>query len=261
MGTLSATPPKKPFNPVPVWISLWAALLWLMVFDLGISPKTVFYGVEDMAEYLSRYGDPDFSDLSIYLRLLLETVAMVFWGTFLALAIGFLLAPLAAKNLTIGRMTYRITREILNFLRAMPDLLLALVFVSSLGLGPLPGVLALGIHTAGFLGKFFAENLERVDKGVIEAVMATGASRIQVVMYAGWPSILREAVGYALYILDRNIRMASVLGMVGAGGIGLAIHDTLRLFEYRKSAALILIILTVIILFDLSSTWLRKRLA
>jgi phosphonate transport system permease protein len=170
------------------------------------------------------------------------------------------LAPFAARNLTPNKATYRLAREVLNFLRAMPDLLLALIFVAALGLGPLPGALALGVHTAGFLGKFFAESLERVDKGVIEAVQATGASRSQVVMYAGWPSILREAIGYTLYIMDRNVRMASVLGLVGAGGIGLALHDTLRLFKYGESAALIVVILTVILAFDYFSTWMRGKL-
>ncbi|MDO8777801.1 MAG: ABC transporter permease subunit [Burkholderiaceae bacterium] len=143
---------------------------------------------------------------------------------------------------------------------AMPDLLLALIFVTALGLGPLPGALALGVHTAGFLGKFFAESLERVDKGVCEGVASTGANFAQMVMYAGWPSILREALGNVLYILDRNVRMASVLGLVGAGGIGLALHDTLRLFEYGQSAALILVILATILLIDYASAWLRKRL-
>jgi phosphonate transport system permease protein len=191
---------------------------------------------------------------------MMQTIATALWGTLVALVFAFLLAPFAARNLTPNKATYRLAREVLNFLRAMPDLLLALIFVAALGLGPLPGALALGVHTAGFLGKFFAESLERVDKGVIEAVQATGASRSQVVMYAGWPSILREAIGYTLYIMDRNVRMASVLGLVGAGGIGLALHDTLRLFKYGESAALIVVILTVILAFDYFSTWMRGKL-
>ena len=260
MKKLSALPPKKPFNPAPVWFSLWIVLLWLIVFDLDISFQTLLYGVEDMAEYFSRYTAPDFSEMSRYLQLMAQTIATALWGTLIAFVTAFLLAPFAARNLTPGRATYRIAREVLNFLRAMPDLLLALIFVAALGLGPLPGALALGVHTAGFLGKFFAESLERVDKGVIEAVQATGASRSQVVMYAGWPSILREAIGYTLYIMDRNVRMASVLGLVGAGGIGLALHDTLRFFKYGESAALIVVILSVILAFDYFSTWMRGKL-
>lgn len=252
--------PARPFNPAPLWAIAWIVSLWLIVRDLDLSLETLVYGASDMAEYFSRYTLPDFSLLPHYLALMAQTIATAVWGTFFALATSFLLAPLAARNLSPGPFTYRIARELLNFLRAMPDLLLALIFVAALGLGPLPGALALGVHTAGFLGKFFAESLERIDGGVIEAVRASGAGTAQVVMYAGWPSIFREALGYTLYIMDRNVRMASVLGLVGAGGIGLELHDSLRLFNYGKAAALIIVILATLLAFDSLSTWLRAKL-
>jgi len=256
----AATLPPKPRNPLPIWVAATLAILWLIIIDLDISFEVLAYGVADMGEYFSRYGQPDFSDLSRYLALMGVTLATALWGTTLALVVAFFLAPLAARNFAPNPIAYRLARETLNFMRAMPDLLLALIFVSALGLGPLPGALALGVHTAGFLGKFFAESLERIDNGVCEGVASTGANFPQMVMYAGWPSILREALGYVLYILDRNVRMASVLGLVGAGGIGLALHDTLRLFEYGQSAALILVILATILIIDYASAWLRRRL-
>ncbi|MEJ2403647.1 MAG: phosphonate ABC transporter, permease protein PhnE [Candidatus Thiodiazotropha sp.] len=252
--------PTKPFNPIPIWLALTFTLLWLIVYDLDISFETLAYGVDDMIEYFGRYRQPDFSNLPRFLHLMGVTLATGLWGTIIALLGAFLLAPFAARNFSPGPLAYRVAREMLNFTRAMPDLLLALIFVAALGLGPMPGALALGVHTTGFLGKFFAESLERVDVGVCEGVVATGANFPQRVMYAGWPSILREAMGYALYILDRNVRMASVLGMVGAGGIGLALHDTLRLFDYSQSAALIIVILATILLIDYASAWLRKSL-
>lgn len=252
--------PPKPRNPIPVWAAATLAVLWLTVWDLEISFEALAYGVGDMAEYFSRYGQPDFADLSRYLSLMGVTLATALWGTAFALVVAFFLAPMAARNFAPNPVAYRIAREILNFMRAMPDLLLALIFVAAMGLGPLPGALALGVHTAGFLGKFFAESLERIDQGVYEGVAATGANFPQLVMYAGWPSILRESLGYILYILDRNVRMASVLGLVGAGGIGLALHDTLRLFDYGQSAALILVILATILVIDYASAWLRRRL-
>lgn len=253
--------PRKPFNPFPLGLSLWLAALWLIVVDLELDFQTLVYGYEDMIEYFGRYTAPDFSDLSRYLELMGQTLATALWGTVFALVVAFALAPFAARNLAPHPAAYRGAREILNFMRAMPDLLLALIFVAALGLGPLPGALAIGLHTAGFLGKFFAESLERVDRGVYEALAASGASRMQTVMYAGWPSIQREALGYTLYIFDRNVRMASVLGLVGAGGIGLALHDTLRLFNYGESAALILLLLAVILVIDNLSTWLRGKIA
>jgi phosphonate transport system permease protein len=252
--------PKKPFSWTPIWIFAWLLTLCLIVSDLHISFGALAYAYRDIIEYFGRYTSPDFSDLPKYLKLLFQTVATAFWGTLIASVVGFFLAPFAARNLSSGPKVYRIAREMLNFMRAMPDLLLALIFVASLGLGPFPGVLALGVHTSGFLGKFFAESMERIDRGVIEAVSATGASRAQVVMYAGWPSILRESLGYILYIMDRNVRMASVLGLVGAGGIGLELHDTLRMFRYDESAALIIVILAAILFFDCISTYIRGKL-
>ena len=252
--------PRKPFNPAPVWVSMWLVVIWVIIVDLDLSFKSLVYGFEDILEYFSRYRNPDFSNLSHYLSLMLQTIATAVWGTALALMASIIIAPFAARNFTPNLSAYRIARELLNFMRAMPDLLLALIFVAAMGLGPLPGVLALGVHTAGFLGKFFAESLERIDAGTLEAVQASGASRFQLVMYAGWPSVLRETLGYTLYIMDRNVRMASVLGLVGAGGIGLALHDTLRLFQYDQSSALIIVILSVLLAFDYFSTWLRGRL-
>jgi phosphonate transport system permease protein len=252
--------PRKPFNPTSVWLSGWLALLWIIIVNLDLSFQTLLDGWQDIFEYFSRYGHPNFEDISRYIELLGQTLATALWGSTLAIIVAVLLAPFAARNLSPNAVTYRIARELLNFMRAMPDLLLALIFVAALGLGPLPGVLALGVHTAGFLGKFFAESLERVDGGVYEAVSATGASRVQLVMYAGWPSIQREALGYMLYIFDRNVRMAAVLGLVGAGGIGLALYDTLRLFNYDQSAALIVVILGSILIIDYLSSWLRGKL-
>lgn len=255
------TLPARPRNGIPLATAAVVVALWLITWHLDISFESVAYGVADIGEYFARFGRPDFSDAPHYLQLMGVTLSTALWGTTVAFAIAFLLSPFAARNFAPNPYAYRIARESLNFMRAMPDLLLALIFVAALGLGPMPGVLALGIHTAGFLGKFFAESLERVNRGVYEGVAATGANFPQIVMYAGWPSIMRESSGYTLYILDRNVRMASVLGLVGAGGVGLALHDTLRLFEYRQSAALILVILGTILIIDHASSWLRGKLS
>jgi phosphonate transport system permease protein len=252
--------PTRPQSRWPLAAAAAGIVLWLITWHLELSFESLAYGVADMGEYFARYSRPDFSDTLHYLQLMGVTLATALWGTMVAFFTAFLLAPFAARNFAPNIYAYRISRELLNFMRAMPDLLLALIFVAALGLGPMPGALALGVHTAGFLGKFFAESLERVDKGVCEGVAATGASFPQIVMYAGWPSILREASGYTLYILDRNVRMASVLGLVGAGGIGLALHDTLRLFEYRQSAALIIVILGTTMTIERASAWLRGKL-
>ena len=252
--------PRRPRNPWPAYLGAAALLLSLMVWHLGLSLDTLIAGAGDMAEYLGRYRQPDFTQLPRYLGLMGQTLAIALWGTVIAAVIGGLLGPLAARNLAPSPALFRAARELLNFMRAMPDLLMALIFVAALGLGPFPGALAIGIHSAGFLGKFFAESMERVDAGVYEALAATGATRSQQVMYGAWPSVLREAVGFTAYIFDRNVRMASVLGLVGAGGIGRALHETLRFFDYPQSAALIAVLLVTIVTIDQLSTWLREKL-
>jgi len=250
----------KPSNLFPVWLSLALIVLWRITVDLDIDFTALAYGISDMGEYFSRFSTPDFSRISTYLRLILQTLATAFWGTIFALIVSIVLAPLAARNLSPHPFIYRLTRELLNFMRAMPDLLLALLFVSAIGLGPLAGVIALGIHTAGFLGKFFAESLERVDGGVYEALDAVGAGFVQTVMFAGWPSVNREFIGYTLYILDRNVRTASVLGLVGAGGIGLELNEALSLFRYDRASAIMILIIIVIIIIDHASSYLRKKI-
>jgi len=253
--------PPRPRNLFPLWASAIVGLAWMIGVQLDISPKTLVYGWDDILEYFSRYSSPDFSQTPSYVVLMLETMAMGLWGTVLAFVLGFVIAPFAARNLSPNAWVYNLAREALNFMRAMPDVLLALVLISAgLGLGPQAGALALGIHTAGFLGKFFAESLERVDKGSYEALDAVGAGFSQKLMYAGWPSILREMSGYTLYILDRNIRTAAVLGLVGAGGIGIALYDTLRMFEYSQSAALLIVLIITIMLLDRISNFIRSKL-
>lgn len=252
--------PNKPKEWFPLWATVVVAAVWFMAVDLEINLQTLIWGVQDMGEFVSRFANPDFTRLPQYLSLMGATLAMAFWGTVIAFMMSFVLAPLGARNLSPHPVIYRITREFFNFCRAMPDLLLALILVSAIGLGPLPGILALGISTAGFLGKFFAESLERVPAGRYEALASAGAGYMQTLMYAGWPSILREMTGYTLFILDRNARMASVLGLVGAGGIGTALSTALRTFNYDRAAAMILVMLVTILIIDYLSAWLRKRL-
>ena len=251
--------PRKPVNLAPVWVSALAAVFVLAARHLEIDFEALAWGVADMAEYIGRFGAPDFSRLERYSLLMLETLAMALWGTALAFVGAFILAPFAARNLSPHPLAYRISREILNFLRAMPDLLFAVFFVAAIGLGPLPGVLAIGLHVTGFLGKIFAENLERVDRGVYDGVRASGANFLQTVMWAGWPSTLQETVGYTVYIIDRNVRMAAILGLVGAGGIGFELTAALRLFQYRRAAALIVLVVVTVLAIDYLSSWARRR--
>ncbi|MBG1270217.1 phosphonate ABC transporter, permease protein PhnE [Nostoc sp. WHI] len=253
--------PKKPANLVFLWLGLLLIFVGLVIVHLEISFTTLLWGFSDIFEYLGRYRSPNFTDLVKYLGLMGQTLAIALWGTVLAFVISVIFTPLAAKNISPHPLIYRTVRELLTFLLALPDLVLALIFVAALGLGPLPGVLALGLHTSGFLTKFFSESMERVNPGIYEAINATGANFLQVVMFAAWPSILQEVVGYTLYIFDRNVRVATVLGLVGAGGIGLELNANLRFFQYDQAGALILIIIITIVAIDYLSALLRSKLS
>jgi len=255
-----AGPPHRPRSLVWLYSLSAAAAFCLTAVDVGISPLQLRGAMADIVDYLGRYLHPDFQDWRSYLADMGRTMAMAVWGTALAVIGAVAMGPLAAQNLSPNAPLHRLARETLSFLRAMPDLLIALVLVGLLGLGPLPGILALALHTTGFLGKFCADSLERVGPGVHEALDACGATTGQKLMFAGWPSIVREFTGYALYILDRNARMACALGVVGAGGIGVALQQAVRVFEYRQASAIILVVLVTIIAIDYASTWLRGRL-
>lgn len=253
--------PPKPFNWLPVVLIVPVLIAIAAFVYLQLSWQELLGKLGYILEYLSRYSSPDFSKMGSYLKLMGVTIAIGLWGTALSFMISVILAPLAAKNLSPHPLLYRGVRELLNLLRSLPDLILTLIFVSALGLGPWPGILALGLHTAGFLGKFFAESMERVESPIYEGVIATGASFLQLVMFVAWPSIMQETIGYTLYIFDRNVRMAAVLGIVGGGGIGVELSATLNLFQYDQAASLILIIILTIIIIDYLSTWLRRKLA
>lgn len=251
--------PPKPVNLFPAWLTLALAGFYAATVHLEIDYQAIVFGLADMREYFGRFTAPDFADIGRFAALMLETLAIAIWGTALAFIGAVLLAPFAARNLAPHWIAYRIAREILNFLRAMPDLLFAVVFVAAIGLGPLPGVLALGLHTTGFLGKVLAEHLERVPAGTYDGVRASGAGFLQTVMWAGWPSILQETIGYTIFIIDRNVRVAAVLGLVGAGGVGVEMMTALRLFQYDRAGALIIIILMTILAIDYLSAWLRRK--
>lgn len=253
--------PKKPRSRLWLWVALYFGFLWWIAVRLDITFASLLTSYPDLVEYFSRYGHPDFSELPKYLGLMGQTVALALWGTFLAFVTALILAPFAARNLSPNKWCYLTSREVLNFMRAMPDLVLTILFVAALGLGPLPGALALGVHTAGFLGKFFSESMEGAQPGIYEGLASTGAGFMQIIAFAGWPPVLREVAGQTLYIFDRNVRMASVLGLVGAGGIGTALHVSLQLFNYRQASALILVILATLIALDYASGWLRSKIA
>jgi phosphonate transport system permease protein len=188
----------------------------------------------------------------------LETVQMALAGTFLALFVAFPLGFLAARNTTPHPLVYHALRTVLNFLRTIPDLALGLVFVSAVGLGAFAGTLALAIHTATVLGKLLSESVENIDEGIVEAIRATGAGYAQILSFAVLPQILPDLISFTLYRLETNIRAASVLGLIGAGGIGYLMSTSFRTFQYQEAAAIVIVLIALVMLVDSLSSRLRN---
>jgi phosphonate transport system permease protein len=188
----------------------------------------------------------------------LETVQMALAGTFLALVVAFPIGFLAARNTTPHPMVYYGVRGVLNFVRTIPDLALGLLFVAAVGLGAFAGTLALAIHTATVLGKLVSESVENIDEGVVEAIRATGAGYAQIVSFAVLPQVLPDLISFTLYRLETNIRAASVLGLIGAGGIGYLMNTSFRTFQYQEAAAIVLVLIALVMLVDYLSSRLRN---
>lgn len=216
-------------------------------------------GGGNMAEYISRYFPPDFTDWRLYLRDTIETIAMGLWGTILAAIVAVPLSILASQNLCPSWLVFPI-RRVLDAMRAINEVVFALVFVVAVGLGPFAGVLALFVHTAGTLGKLFSEAIEAIDPGPVEGIRATGASRLQEIVFGVIPQVLPLWTSFTLYRFEANVRSASVLGIVGAGGIGVSLYQSFRSFKYPKVCAILLFLIVSVAIIDTLSSKLRQRL-
>jgi phosphonate transport system permease protein len=188
----------------------------------------------------------------------LETIQMAMAGTFLALLVAFPLGFLAARNTTPHPLVYQSVRLVLNLVRTIPDLALGLLFVAAVGLGAFAGTIALAIHTATVLGKLLSESVENIDEGVVEAIRATGAGYSQILSFAVLPQILPDLISFTLYRFETNIRAASVLGLIGAGGIGYLMNTSFRTFQYQEAAAIVLVLIGLVMLVDYLSSRLRN---
>ncbi|WP_029004342.1 phosphonate ABC transporter, permease protein PhnE [Azorhizobium doebereinerae] len=199
-------------------------------------------------------------DLKTWSRLLGETLLMAYLGTLLGAIGGFALCFLASANLVRNPVLRFAVRRYLEFCRTVPDVVFALIFVFAFGLGPVPGVLALAIHTTGALGKLFAEVVENIDMKPVEGLTATGATWMQRVRFGVLPQVLSNFASYGLLRFEINVRGAGVLGFVGAGGIGQEFLTAIRNFYYTDVSAILLMIIATVITIDLVTERIRHRL-
>ena len=187
-----------------------------------------------------------------------ETLEIALWGTLVAILLGLPLALLGARNIMPVTAVRVAARGVVAVLRAVPELISALFLVMAFGFGPIPGLLALGLHAGGFLGKFYADDMEASDPAPQRALLAIGASRLAVWRVAVLPQVMPQFIAYTLYIFDRNVRMATVIGLVGAGGIGQELRGRFDMYQFGHVGTILVATLVVVGLIDVTSTRLRK---
>ena len=249
-----------------VWRRMSVQTALLAVFVLFCFLDTGLFDFERLGEgapaiwtLLREMVPPDFSEWRRWIKPLIDTVAMSVAGTVIAVFLSLPLGFLAARNTAPNPAVYRVARAVLNVFRAIPELIMGIVFVAAVGFGALPGVLALGLHSVGMVGKFFSEAIEHAQEAPVEAARAAGAQPLQVVTHGILPQVLPQFADVTMYRWEYNFRASTVMGMVGAGGIGLELMSSLRLMQYREVFALLLVILVMVTIVDALSGWLRRR--
>lgn len=216
-------------------------------------------GVPSLFSMANDMFPPNFSEAGSWIKPLIDTLAMSVAGTAIAVLFSLPLAILAARNTSPHPVVYQATRALLNGLRSVPELIMGIVFVAAVGFGALPGVLALGLHSIGMVAKFFAEAIEHADQAPVEAARAAGCSPLQVIFHGILPQVLPQMADTAIYRWEYNFRASTVMGMVGAGGIGFELMGSLRLMQYQDVLAILIVILAMVTLVDAFSAFLRRK--
>jgi phosphonate transport system permease protein len=213
----------------------------------------------NMVDLLSGFMKPNFSDWRVFVAAMVETVQIAIWGTALAVLIGVPFSILASSNVCPVWIVQPV-RRLMDASRAINEIVFALVFVVAVGLGPLAGVLALAVHNIGVIAKLFSEAVEATDPRPVEGIRATGATRLQEVIHGILPQVMPLWSSFTLYRFETNVRSATVLGIVGAGGIGQPLYENIRSFQYAETASIIIIVVATVSLIDLLSSRIRKFL-
>lgn len=237
-----------------------------------VDPVRFAANIHRLPDYIGRIftlenGRPVWTDplewmwgIDLWLRLLGETILIAYLGTVVGALLGFALCFVASANLVRSPWPRALARRSLEICRTVPELVFALLFVQAFGLGPLPGVLAIAIHTVGALGKLFAEVVENIDMKPVEGVVACGGTWVESIRFAVLPQVMSNFASYALLRFEINVRGAAVMGFVGAGGIGQDLLEAIRKFYYSDVSALLVLIIVTVMLIDLGTERLRHEL-
>ncbi len=266
MTSLSASPlapPIRPFLSRLIDLLVFGAVVVLLAVSVQAVEmrrlSLVFTNSTRIGKFASGFLSPDFSSWRLFVDAMILTLQIALWGTALAIVIAIPLGLLAARNVTPWWIQQPV-RRLLDLMRAVPDLVVGYVFIVAVGLGPFAGVMALAINTGGVLAKLFSEAVESIDPQPVEGVRATGAAPLHEVIWGILPQVAPLWTSYALYRFESNARSATVLGLIGAGGIGQLLFDSLNNYSYGQTAAIIIVIVVAVSIIDLLSQAMRSRL-
>jgi phosphonate transport system permease protein len=260
-----AVRPQKPRRSALGLVAMLAAVVLTGIslskelgigLDLGELIEDIGRGKDIIAELLA----PNWAYLPSTVGPMIETFQMAVLASVIGCGVAWPVSFLASRPTTTGRIGYVVSRAILSVVRAIPDILYALIFVAAVGIGPLPGILALVLFNLGVVAKLLSETVDGIDRGPIEAANAAGGTKLQTVRSAVVPQVLPNYVAYSLYTFELNIRASTVLGIVGAGGIGRTLLAQYKLFEWSNVSVSIVELFVFVLLIELFSIWLRRRL-
>lgn len=265
MTTTSAVPPPptRSLAQRAPDLLLWGGLVVLLAIAFGPAELSkvslLFTNSGNMQELGRGFLRPDFTDWKLYVAKMWLTIQMALWGTTLAIVAAAPLGLLASRNIAPPFVQIPV-RRFLDVVRSVPDLVIGMIFLVAVGPGPLAGVMALAIGTSGVLAKLFSEAVESIDRGPVEGVRATGGHKLHEIVWGVIPQVAPLWTSYALYRFESNSRSATVLGLIGAGGIGQVLFDSLNAFAYSNTAAIVVVIIVAVSLIDMLSQAIRSRL-
>jgi phosphonate transport system permease protein len=238
------------------WLALTAFLVWNVV-SLEVNPERVARGLARLGTVLSRAFPPDFDRAGLLFAGILESIEMATLSTLFGVLLGIPVAVLAARNV-VPLPVYAGGRGVITLGRTFHELIVAILFVKAVGFGPLAGMLTLTINSVGFFGKLLAEQIETIDHGQIEAVRATGAGRGAILLYAVLPQVLPRVIGLTIYQWDIHLRQSTIIGIVGAGGIGATLYNAFSRYDYDFVLAILLVIVAIVLVGEAVSALARR---
>lgn len=256
-------PPRRPLRQRLTDLVVWGGLIALLVVSFGPAEihklPLLFTQSQNMQQFGAQFLKPDFTYWRVYVAQMWVTVQIALWGTALAVILAIPFGLACSRNVAPVWLQQPM-RVLMNVLRSAPDLVVGTLFIVAVGLGPFSGVMALALNTAAVLAKLFSEAVEAIDRGPVEGVRATGAAPMQEIAWGVLPQVAPLWSSYALYRFESNARSATVLGLIGAGGIGQTLFETLNSFAFSQLSAIVLVIIVAVTIIDLISQAIRSRL-